>query len=215
MSDQKEFLPDILAPPSDIVRCPTAILCAVIATNNNDDYDDDTGVDLEMYGGESQDMEMNNLEEDDRKYHFKKHANLILLDSYMRNKGMLTSGRYKPNHFWDKVAGELESALQERGEDLFPSTSQCKYRYATMMKGYKKTIDNCRKSGNGRKPACKYFEQLDEINGQQPNIHPISTISSSGLGNINQRMKEKERKIISFFLYNYFGRWKSRASGTD
>ena len=66
-----------------------------------------------------------------------------------------------------------------------------------MMKGYKKCIDNIRKSGNGKKPLCKYFQQLDEINGEKPNIHPQSVLSSSGLGNISQGVTRKNETFPS------------------
>ena len=143
------------------------------------------------------DIEMSALVEDDGKYHFKEHANLLLLDSYSRNKAMLTNGRYKPKHFWKVVENEVQSALEYRGESIFPNSSQCKCRYATMMKGYKKCIDGMRKSGNSKKPLCKYFAQLDEINGEKPNIHPESVLSSSGLGNISEGVKRKNEPLHS------------------
>ena len=55
-----------------------------------------------------------------------------------------------------------------------------------MLKSYKKTVDHNRKSGNDRK-VCSYYEELDKLLCDKPNITPEYTISSSGFGDTKKR----------------------------
>ena len=52
-------------------------------------------------------------------------------------------------------------------------------RYKTIKKSFKLTTDHNRKSGNDRW-TCAYFEQLQEIEGDRPNITPDFTLASNG-----------------------------------
>ena len=104
---------------------------------------------------------------------------------------MNSNPRYKMKDFWKVMEGEVRGFLQEKGQTIFPTHEQCKTRYFTMMKSYKDTMDHNRKSGNDRR-TCKYFAELDEINGECPNMDPVATLSVSGRGDFGISNKRKK-----------------------
>ena len=51
--------------------------------------------------------------------------------------------------------------------------------------------DNNNKSGNGRK-TCAYYEQLDNLLGDHPNVKPVAVSSSSNVNTKSKRQGEEQ-----------------------
>ena len=83
--------------------------------------------------------------------------------------------------FWTKVQNEIKEQLTIKGATCLPTQMQVQNRYNCMMRCYKGVKDHNNRSGNGRN-NYQYYYQLDEIHHDRPNITPVTTISSSGLG---------------------------------
>lgn len=50
--------------------------------------------------------------------------------------------------------------------------SQCEQKWKNITKAYRDTVDQNRKSGNGKNKACAYFRKLEEYLGYRPNVTP-------------------------------------------
>lgn len=78
---------------------------------------------------------------------------------------------------WEIIAREMKIELAKHGHERFPTYKQCNNRWTTMNKAYRATIDHNRKSGADRR-TCYYFQELDEINHERPNVNPVAIVSS-------------------------------------
>jgi len=58
-----------------------------------------------------------------------------------------------------------------------------------LLQSYKKAVDHNKKSGNDRRTS-PYFKELNIIYGYRPNVQPLYTCSSSGLGDTTRVSKE-------------------------
>ena len=73
----------------------------------------------------------------------------------------------------------------------FPTWKQVETRWRTMLKQYKKVVDHNRQSGNDRK-TCQYFDELNDILSEKPDVTPQVTFSSSGFGDAKHYGKKKK-----------------------
>jgi len=64
--------------------------------------------------------------------------------------------------------------------------------YKTIKKSFKTTTDHNRKSGNDRR-TCAFFEKLQDIEGDRPNITPDFTLASNGECSTRKGNKENEK----------------------
>lgn len=53
-------------------------------------------------------------------------------------------------------------------------------------KAYHNAIDHNRVFGNNRK-TCPFFEELNRLNSDRPNVTPTATLSSCGMSTVSKR----------------------------
>ena len=130
-------------------------------------------------------------EEEVTPFYWKNDLNKLLIALHTKHADKWTSVRWKKKSVWQMISSEIEEMQKEKGSFDYPSWKQCEGRWKTMNKAYRKTVDHNNRSGNDRK-SCPYFEELDALQHDRPNVNPVATCSSSGLKRVTKRKREEE-----------------------
>ena len=98
-----------------------------------------------------------------------------LLDLWSEeNIQALLEGCARNKTVYDKLAEDMA------GHGYNRTGGQCCEHIKKLKKGFKKTKDNLKQTGNGnRRKQCKFFDKLNEILGERPSIQPAVVIDSS------------------------------------
>ena len=104
-----------------------------------------------------------------------------LINAYETHQSKFSNPRYRAKKVWFIIAREICTKLTALGYFDLPTVEQCEGRWKTLMSQYRNACDLNNQSGSGRKES-PYFRELQAINGDKPNVVPLSTCSSSGVG---------------------------------
>ena len=96
---------------------------------------------------------------------------LLLFDLYKEYVGLVNNGKMKKKSMWEAICNKFK----EMGYGF--SSEQICGRWKSLLRAYKNTKDNNKKSGNSRK-RFEYESQMDEILANDPSIEPECTMSS-------------------------------------
>ena len=128
--------------------------------------------------------------EDDNKFYWKKDITNELINIYETHAHKFSSPRYRKIKIWDIIRTELICFLKRTGSKQAPSITQVQNKWKSLMRGFKNP-KNIIKFPEITEVTCDYYNRLDEICGDNPNITPLCTSSSSGLGDTQREQKNK------------------------
>lgn len=101
-------------------------------------------------------------------------ATLMLIQSYKNHLNDFKSTTMKNSKVWSIISGEL----RVQGHEY--TSAQCTDKFKYLKGQYTKKVDNMSdKSSGAARINFDFMEEMDEIFGKKPNIHPPSIASSS------------------------------------
>ncbi|CAC5425038.1 unnamed protein product [Mytilus coruscus] len=81
-------------------------------------------------------------------------ATHYLIDLHKKYQNLFQKPSIKKKEVWQKNANDMSHSNFEF------ANSQCEQKWKNITKAYRSTVDHNRKSGNGKKKECAYFQEL-------------------------------------------------------
>lgn len=108
-------------------------------------------------------------------YNWTREETLLLISLYQEKKDLFQNVNYKKKQIWEMIA----SKMSEHGCTARPE--QCEGKWKALTLAFRKCEDHNNQSGNSRR-ECSFYKELADVYGYRPNVRPVATSSSSGLG---------------------------------
>ena len=100
-----------------------------------------------------------------------KHVKL-LINCYSELKPLLGKGKHTKREVFAKIAFNFNKKAEH-----MVTGDQCLRKWNKLESNFKKVEDHNKKTGNDKK-TMKYFDQLQECIGSDPNINPVISLES-------------------------------------
>lgn len=110
---------------------------------------------------------------------------LFLIQLYRDNIKQVEKGKIKKKKMWDTISINFK----EQGYNF--STEQISGRWKSLLRAYKSTKDNNKKSGSSRK-NFEYESEMDELFENDPTIEPEAVLSSGTVAAKRPANKDNE-----------------------
>lgn len=138
----------------------------VDTANDTFEADDDNGESQEITEAFSNDETTNILEA----FRWNDSNVKLLLHLYDKHKADFYGKKKTNRSIWKSIASEMADY------EVIITWEQCENKFKNLKKTYKKVIDNNNKTGRGR-IDWPYFNVMDDLFGNSPEVHPLSTCS--------------------------------------
>ncbi|CAH2090618.1 unnamed protein product [Euphydryas editha] len=125
---------------------------------------------------------------------------LLLIATYKEHQLEFLDENASKAEVWTNIVKEMGAQLAKHG--LPPiDEKKCKTKMDTLKRHYKNLKDNKKKSGNS-KINWPYYDEMDELFGEQPWVQPLSTAGSNIQNKMDAEIKSppsKRQKTLKDF----------------
>lgn len=97
----------------------------------------------------------------------------MLISLWKEHELKFKSSKFRNDTVWK----EISAKMRESNSNWHYSATQCENKWKDVRKIYVKVKDHNNTSGNDPK-TCKFYDDIDDILGDKPNIKPVSIASN-------------------------------------
>jgi len=118
-----------------------------------------------------------------------KEMTLALIGLYKSHEHLFNKVNIKKKSVWELICNRIKQMGFEGSEEL--QWTNCEGKWKSLTAAYRKTVDHNNRTGSDRR-ECAFFNELSDVYGYRPTVHPVATSSSTGKGD-SKSVQTRER----------------------